>query len=137
VVSLTPPTSTTFHNENTGMDMTLEEVFGLIESGEDVVFNNVPVGTYYDSRSEVYYPLGYAVNGVRVSDKINYSDGASFTGHVAINVPSPQSLDTQWNYNYPIIASISINKSVVVEGGTSTTSYDLTIDGIYDGIVAD
>ena len=137
VVSLTPPTSTTFHNENTDIDMTLEEVFGLIESGEDVVFNNVPVGTYYDSRSEVYYPLGYAVNGVRVSDKLNYSDGTAFTGHVAINVPSPQSLDTQWDYNYPIVASISIRKLVVINGDISTTSYYLDVDGIYDGIVAD
>ena len=137
VVPLTPPTSTTFHNESTDTDMTLEEVFNLIESGEDVVFNNVPVGTYYDSRSQVYYPLDCAVNGVRVSDKLSYSNGAAFTGHVAIEVPSPQSLDTQWDYSYPIVASISIRKLVVINGDISTTSYYLDVDGIYDGIVAD
>lgn len=129
--------SVNFRNEDTNDAVPIEDVFSLLESGKNIIFNNIPT-VYYDARTNTYYVGEFKANGVRLSQTETFSDegfrSSWYIGAVAMVVASPDGLATQQDRAYQFVGRFGIIKDV---HSPTDIEYHMSVDGIYDSIVAD
>ena len=129
--------SVNFRNEDTNDTVLIEDGFSLLESGKNIIFNNVPA-VYCDARTNTYYVGEFKANGVRLSQTETFSDerlrSSSYIGTATMVVASPDGLATQQDMAYQFVGRFGIVKDVY---SPTDTEYYISVDGIYDSIVAD
>lgn len=122
------PGTYTLHNENTGADITISELYGLLESGKKVVLDNVCIGVRkYDDHGSITIDFTGFSDNIELSSIRNVDYVGDVTTHSTIYSGSAHS--------YTPVASecavlgVAVSKEVVV-GNESNPTYSLVIDGV-------
>ena len=122
------PGTYTLYNENTGADITISELYGLLESGKKVVLDNVCIGVRkYDDHGSITIDFTGFSDNIELSSIRNVDYVGDVTTHSTIYSGSA--------YSYTPVASecavlgVAVSKEVVV-GDESNPTYSLVVDGV-------
>lgn len=117
-----------FHNETTGANMTTEEVYNALKSGEHFIFDGLPVGLFYD----INRPLGQNAQISGTWDNLTMDAYAFYrisgTENTADGFSGVLSTRNGFGYNavFSLVLGYGINHIVI----NNEDFYELNVDGI-------